>query len=166
MAAHLTLQSALALTSHDQKTQPAISGGPRVRLSTPSKDTDHDPTKEYTIKHILATEMRIAPGDTRPTRHALIHWCYEDFTDALTWEPMPGAVAKWKPYWSLRWQYQEYKLVRVWAGRKTARGVEYLVEWDEFPFVDYLTWEPEETITSTFPEGLQEYKKTGGMVAV
>ncbi|KAI9046398.1 hypothetical protein LZ554_009574 [Drepanopeziza brunnea f. sp. 'monogermtubi'] len=165
MATTTAAQAALASSSHDQERKPAISGGTRVQLGTPLKDTDDDSTKEYIIKYVLATEMRIAPGDNKPTRHALVQWDGEEFTDALTWEPMPGAVARWKPYWSFMWQYQEYKLVRVWAGRKTTQGVECLVEWDGCPFVNQLTWEPIRTVMSSFPEGLQEYKETGGVVA-
>ncbi|KAH7348960.1 hypothetical protein BKA65DRAFT_271667 [Rhexocercosporidium sp. MPI-PUGE-AT-0058] len=123
-----------------------------------NQDATEEETEQSIIKYIVATEMRRTKESYPKTLlHALIQWEGYDDTSDMTWEVMPNAVVNWKPYYKHVWADKEYVMTMVWASRKTPKGKEYLVEWDGYPSVKDLTWEPEEVVRTTFAEGLQAY---------
>ncbi|KAL5316345.1 hypothetical protein ACEPPN_015390 [Leptodophora sp. 'Broadleaf-Isolate-01'] len=108
---------------------------------------DEEDSGNYPVKFIVATEFRRLTAGADLTLAHLVQWDIKGYevADRMDWvdaaATSPGIPQRPINSEQATQDDKEYRVVRVWATRKTGKSAECLVEWDGYPNIDDLTWE-------------------------
>ncbi|PBP23620.1 hypothetical protein BUE80_DR005648 [Diplocarpon rosae] len=123
-------------------------------------DADEDTKSFYPVKSILASELRMLSPNTTPIKALLVQWDLPGYhiAEYLQWvdaRDIPGAEIE-----SLDspWDDGEFVISRVWAIQGKGPRAKCLVEWEGYPAITDLTWEPKKKVKKLNPKAIEFYE--------